>query len=47
MVVESGKLSTLLIVDAVFLGLCIIAAVYRDDLKALLGKGTPTAVSSK
>jgi hypothetical protein len=43
----SYRPSTLLIVDAVFLGLCIIAAVYRDDLKALLGKSSPPPVTSK
>lgn len=34
------KPSTLLVVDAIFLGLCIIAAIYRDDLKALFGRAT-------
>lgn len=37
------KPSTLLIVDAVFLGLCVIAAIYRDDLKALLGRFSSSA----
>ena len=43
----SYRPSTLLIVDAVFLGVCIIAAIYRDDLKALLGKSTSPPVTSK
>lgn len=45
------KPSTLLIVDAVFLGICIIAAIYRDDLKALFQRysssSTPAVVGSK
>jgi len=45
------KPSTLLIVDAIFLGLCIIAAIYRDDLKALLQRSTssssPAVVGTK
>ncbi|PWN88961.1 hypothetical protein FA10DRAFT_267573 [Acaromyces ingoldii] len=38
------KPSTLLIVDALFLGLCLVAAVWRDDLKAAYVRwsGTPT-----
>lgn len=37
------KPSTLLIVDAIFLGLCIIAAIYRDDLKALFQRSTSSS----
>lgn len=40
------KPSTLLIVDAVFLGLCIIAAIYRDDLKNLFGRITTGSVGN-
>jgi hypothetical protein len=43
----SYRPSTLLIVDAVFLGVCIIAAVYRDDLKALFAKSPSSPATSK
>lgn len=43
----SYRPSTLLVVDAVFLGLCIIAAIYRDDIKALLAKSPTPAATSK
>lgn len=40
------KPSTLLIVDAIFLGVCIIAAIYRDDLKALLQRSSSSSTSA-
>lgn len=38
--------STLLIVDALFLGLCIIAAIYRDDIKALWVARAPSSAAA-